>query len=172
MATKKKAASKPKPKPKAKKASAPKKKATPAKKKPKSLLEGLEARLASAMRAGAEAVFGKAGRAAVDAEAKKAANPVLLQPDLALALCIGPDPDTLESMADALGSDLEEMRWDGGSRAEESKLIPELEALVEAAGDPYDVDPDALVAVVKRHSAPSLSPQADAFRDAIDAHGG
>lgn len=85
---------------------------------------------------------------------KAAPKPQLFVPDRHLALCIGDGPATLESMADALNEDLEEMRWDGGSRAEHSAIIPELEALVEEAGDPYSVDREALIALVKRHASP------------------
>lgn len=105
------------------------------------------------------------------AKKRRAARPAaLFQPDLDLALCIGPEPDTIRGMAEALTSDLEEMRWDGGSRAHDSKLIPELEALVDEAGDPYAVPVEALERLVRQHASPLGSQRALSSLEAIEAY--
>jgi chromatin remodeling complex protein RSC6 len=78
----------------------------------------------------------------------------IVVPTRELALCIGADPGTVEDLVERLASDLEEMRWDRGSGAHESKLIPALEALVNEAGDPYAVDEQALKALVLENSKP------------------
>ena len=102
------------------------------------------------------------------ARSKGAKN--LFQPSLDLALCIGPEAQPIKDLASDLGSDLEEMRWDRGSGAHGSKIIPELDALVNEAGDPYAVEPAKLEALVQRHSAPLGSAKAIELMKAIESY--
>lgn len=92
----------------------------------------------------------------------------LFQPSLDLSLCIGHEARTLEGLALDLSTDLEQMRWDNGSLAVTySKILGELQALVDEAGGPHRVALEKLLAFAARHSAPVGTPQSLAYRKAI-----
>jgi hypothetical protein len=102
-------------------------------------------------------------------QSSRARAPLQFQPNLALSQCIGPDSDTIEELARHLGSDLEELRWDGGGRAQQlnSPIVLELIRLVEQAGDPYAVAAADLQALVRKNSVALPTAQGKKLRKQV-----
>ena len=106
------------------------------------------------------AVAAKKGLAGPAKKPKPKPKQTIFKPNRALAMCSGPEPRPIGDLASDLAADLEEMRWDVGSAALKSPLIPKLSEIGdEAGGDPNDVTQESLEALVKQNATAAKSRQ-------------